>query len=451
MPNHDNFGLAVIIFKLLMIGRHPYMGIYKGSGDLGLDDLIKQHKYAYGKSAALSHMQRPPKIMPVTNLSPPIADLFERAFAVSSVGGGRPTAREWVGALNSLEATLRKCTVSPAHYYPPGLISCPWCAFEADTRHTLFEPYVSVQPVMGLMGFDPDLIWKQILTISDPGLAPQPLSPSQVHVSGISPSAAPIKELKWKRRLLFLVIFLASMALISIAYKYTIFIIPAALFLGWLGARNLAWDDMSRKIRDRRQQAFSAYGRVEDEWKKLASNDDFLRKRNEVEEAIRNIKRIPELRKQRLAELEKDKIELQRNRFLDNHEIAKAKISRIGPSKKSALLSYGIETALDVNWNDVIRVPGFGQAMTQSMVDWRKSIERRFRPQPNQPINPKDVQAMDQQLAVEKQKFEMIIKSGPGELATIRLRILSKREALRLPLENAAREAAQAAHDASFI
>src|SRR5207302_109259 len=31
-PNHDAFGLAIIIFRLLMLGRHPFAG-YRGQGD----------------------------------------------------------------------------------------------------------------------------------------------------------------------------------------------------------------------------------------------------------------------------------------------------------------------------------------------------------------------------------------------------------------------------------
>ena len=32
-PNHDNFALAVMVFRLLMLGQHPYTARYTGSGD----------------------------------------------------------------------------------------------------------------------------------------------------------------------------------------------------------------------------------------------------------------------------------------------------------------------------------------------------------------------------------------------------------------------------------
>ena len=33
-PDHDNFGLAVMVFNLLMMGRHPFAGRYGGAGDM---------------------------------------------------------------------------------------------------------------------------------------------------------------------------------------------------------------------------------------------------------------------------------------------------------------------------------------------------------------------------------------------------------------------------------
>jgi DNA-binding helix-hairpin-helix protein with protein kinase domain len=32
-PNHDNFGLAVLLFQILFMGRHPFSGRYQGSGE----------------------------------------------------------------------------------------------------------------------------------------------------------------------------------------------------------------------------------------------------------------------------------------------------------------------------------------------------------------------------------------------------------------------------------
>src|SRR5262249_49127246 len=38
--NHDNFGLAVLIFHLLFMGRHPFAGRYLGRGDMPIETAI---------------------------------------------------------------------------------------------------------------------------------------------------------------------------------------------------------------------------------------------------------------------------------------------------------------------------------------------------------------------------------------------------------------------------
>ena len=48
--NHDAFGLAIVIFQLLAMGRHPYVGAY-AKGDLPLPRAIAEHRFAYSQAA----------------------------------------------------------------------------------------------------------------------------------------------------------------------------------------------------------------------------------------------------------------------------------------------------------------------------------------------------------------------------------------------------------------
>lgn len=56
--------------------------------------------------------------------------MFQQAFTESGVATGRPTAKAWVAALDSLRQQLKKCTVSAMHVYPGHLTDCPWCALD---------------------------------------------------------------------------------------------------------------------------------------------------------------------------------------------------------------------------------------------------------------------------------------------------------------------------------
>jgi hypothetical protein len=64
--------------------------------------------------------------------------------------------------------------------------------------------------------------------------------------------------------------------------------------------------------------------------------------------------------------------------FLDTHLIRNAKIKGVGPAKEAALISFGIESAADIDLNRLMAVPGFGPVISQNLIQWRQSIERRF-------------------------------------------------------------------------
>jgi DNA-binding helix-hairpin-helix protein with protein kinase domain len=59
--NHDYFGLAVLIFYTLMMGRHPFVGCYLGPGDMPpIDRLIADYRFAYSGRHSSTLMDPPP-------------------------------------------------------------------------------------------------------------------------------------------------------------------------------------------------------------------------------------------------------------------------------------------------------------------------------------------------------------------------------------------------------
>lgn len=135
---HDNFGLAVIIFQLLFLGRHPFAGNYPGSEDKPLEDCIREHLFAYGKNAAIKNVRQPPGTLALAAVSPRVAVLFERAFLTEE----RPAPHEWVEALEDLAHNLEQCRLHPGHLYFAELVACPWCEIESQTGLMLF-PFVT--------------------------------------------------------------------------------------------------------------------------------------------------------------------------------------------------------------------------------------------------------------------------------------------------------------------
>ena len=131
--NHDLFGLAVMVFHLLMMGRHPFSGVPQVNVDIPIEKAIQDGLYAYARNP--SKLKPPPHVPPLAMLDAPTRDLFERAFGSYQ----RPTASEWRRVLDASMKGLRRCKNDPKHSYSAAN-SCPWCQLIAAARLMFFIP-----------------------------------------------------------------------------------------------------------------------------------------------------------------------------------------------------------------------------------------------------------------------------------------------------------------------
>ncbi len=131
--NHDLFGLAVMIFQLLMMGRHPFAGVPQVSTDIPIDKAIQDGLYAYTRNP--TKLKPPPQVPPITILNQDTRELFERAFRSQQ----RPTATEWRKVLDASLNGLQRCKNDPKHSYPASG-DCPWCQLIAASRLMFFIP-----------------------------------------------------------------------------------------------------------------------------------------------------------------------------------------------------------------------------------------------------------------------------------------------------------------------
>lgn len=126
-PEQDCFGLAVLIFQLLMEGTHPFAGVYLGSGEPPpIEARIAAGHFAYSRQQV---PYRPTPIAPAANLlTPQLQQLFTQCFERGHrQPQQRPDAQTWVKALEQAEAQLMTCSVNPQHRYGSHLNHCPWC------------------------------------------------------------------------------------------------------------------------------------------------------------------------------------------------------------------------------------------------------------------------------------------------------------------------------------
>lgn len=110
----DLFALAVIIFRLLNNGIHPFSGAPKDPSQpmLTIQERIAGYHYAYGLWPDKYQYPHPYSIHEYFNKE--TLELFERAF---SKGCQRPTAYEWQEHLWKLMHGLKQCKNNPNHVY----------------------------------------------------------------------------------------------------------------------------------------------------------------------------------------------------------------------------------------------------------------------------------------------------------------------------------------------
>jgi hypothetical protein len=127
LPEHDLFGLGVLIFQLLMEGTHPFAGVYTGEGEPPpIEARIMAGDFPYGARAV---PYRPaPQAPPWEVLSPALRELFTRCFVEGHASpAARPDGESWLAAIQDSENSLVSCRVNDQHRYGRHLDSCPWC------------------------------------------------------------------------------------------------------------------------------------------------------------------------------------------------------------------------------------------------------------------------------------------------------------------------------------
>ncbi len=140
-PEHDAFALAVLIFRLLMQGVHPFEGT---CGESGEQDSIPARIAAGSWPYA---WERPGPYLPSPHspswsvLPPAVQELLRCCFEDAREDLGlRPSAARWQQALEEAEKNLTTCPRNTQHRYARGLDVCPWCLLARQQGRDPFPP-----------------------------------------------------------------------------------------------------------------------------------------------------------------------------------------------------------------------------------------------------------------------------------------------------------------------
>ena len=430
-PDHDAFGLAITIFQLLMLGRHPYAGRFLGVGEMPIERAIAEHRFAFGTHAADRQMQRPPNTVGMEILPSRVAALFESAFAPPAHRRLRPSASEWVQTLDQLAVELAHCRRNPMHYYPRSGSLCPWCNFEQSTGVLLF----GVPATASTQRYENE--YQQLVGLI--AAVPRPVpnlvaAASGVVVNPAAQEAAKTPSLAWGSYLLGLLLMVGELVLLP---RGGLFILLGAVVLvfgaGACRQRRKPWIDAYRAAKSEETDAAAELERANRFPAHAAALAAATR-------ASRLWDGLPSLRAERYRQLEKNKRQEQLQQFLQTQRIESARIKGIGAGRVAMLSAYGIDTAGDIEIQRVQQVPQFGPVLADRLVAWRQEREHAFVYDPSRPLPREAV------IRLEKE-----IEDAQRRLVDDVRRALRALEAARASEPAAAATAAQRLHAAKLV
>lgn len=429
--NHDLFGLAVLVFHLLCMGRHPYAGRFLGSGEMPIEKAIAEYRYAYGPKATTLQMAPPPQTLELSVVMPQLATLFERAFSKGSANlDSRPTALDWHAALQEFRNAMTLCPRDKGHRYPQSLTTCPWCKLQKDGAPNFFISISAKAFTAGnlQLTFEVEQLWARIESVTAP-IQLNSLKSPKPHQNTVIPADLP-EQMQQS------IFFCRLIGRISIAamlggclYFVNHFLGMASAGVGivfsiwWIILQSTSGIGVER--RRRRHLFATARDRVrqleKDVWlNRKRPTEEFHRMKNSLADTKKRILGLKPQYESELNLLRSQRERVQRDTFLQSIFICDHKIDLVGPSRLSQLSSYGIETAFDLDWERIRSINGFGNSITSNLMAWKSLMEGQFRFNPNQALSQSQLQALITKYVQVKQHLTSTLEDGYSRLVAIR-------------------------------
>lgn len=410
-PSHEGFSLAVLLFHLLFMGRHPFTGVFTGLGEMTPERAIREFRFAYGRHARALQLAPPAIHLPLSTLPAELATLFEQAFAPDSPKTGRPTATAWHQGLQNLARALRTCPQEPTHRYPQHLPSCPWCEMMATRGVAFFTPPRHGSPVpqgftCGLPELEP--LWLEAQRLLSPNLAtPVPIAPAfplptalpddlQAEVDRVRQASLGMLVGGVLATVGWWVLLLGPSKVGQWVLVPACTLLAIASLLWWRGRTGSRLPALAAEQQRLLQQAEPVLASAQAEYDRFT--EELLRHVERARQLLHGLRaeygRLqPDYEEEQRRQLQHRET-LQREQFLRNALIEDHELRGIALGLKSSLVRYGIESAYDVLKEDVTKVPGFGAVRSAKLVAWAKEVEKGFQFDPSLAVSEAERRAL---------------------------------------------------------
>ncbi len=450
--NHDSFGLGVMIFQLLFMGRHPFSGTYQGADENTLENSIQNRRFAYGDGAAVRQMKQPPGTLPLTAVSPQLAKLFERAFLEIE---NRPTAREWVSALEELEQNLTQCGVNSGHYYWQNLQRCPWCRLEGQTG-VLFFPAKYTGNFDANGEFDLYTLGNLIDAIKPPELSQiLPAATQTLLVPSQTLPASPVLEESLTKYKFNLSVFLFITAVLVFAFGF-IFGFGSVFWMAFAGfwVINEIIKALLQKPLEGAQLRVDAarqkWQSFKEDWSKTSVGKTFEETRNELKEKIKEYRELPRQKEARSKEIESQNYHQSLELYLSRFLLKEAEIFGLNDERLNLLNGGGIKTAAQIDSNSLARVTNLSYAHKGILLEWRKGLEKKYVFNPSLKalkVIKENKEELENEIYLRRAQLETDLRGGLPQLQQISVQLTKKHHDLAAQSDKLAAELSQAESD----
>ncbi|PQJ12700.1 hypothetical protein CJD36_002850 [Flavipsychrobacter stenotrophus] len=437
--NTDSFSLAILIFQLLFLGRHPFAGRNKSAMDIDEETAIKLHEFAYSLTSRKKKLFPPFDSFDINNLTQPLMDAFHKAFETES----RPVPAEWIKALDGLLTEMTTCSVSRIHSYPAKMAECPWCAFRKakGIMYFLDDTYLQADALL----YDIEQFVNGF-RIDKMELKNWSGSMFDASVTANSISAEWHKE-RAKALLVAVVYVILSLVCFVVVHPLSI-LAGGALLLAWMHSGPVA-----KKVKLEKQRLLNNYEQIHGQMNKLiaAYNDSpdkelYLIGVNKLMKSVERFRALPDEGERLRREMEEliynDNLQM----YLRQFDINSHAIASIGQTRKTILLNAGIMTAADVSIN-LQKLVGIGPKTIQILLDWQRQMSLGFVYIPDTAKLAMGMQQVAADVATMKRDLERTIRQDYQSLSYHKLNVTNRALVLDRQIKDAVTQNTQAKLD----
>jgi hypothetical protein len=170
------------------------------------------------------------------------------------------------------------------------------------------------------------------------------------------------------------------------------------------------------KFQDRLRIAETTWKHTEREWNWRAGPRQFEMKLFDLYGSRNDWRGLPNIRAQMIEELKEKRRYSMMQQFLTRFPIEETREYHVAMNNHVDLPRMGIRTAADVTYDSIKGIPTIGDLIGDELLQWRCSCEAEFGPNPNDTIDPSEIERIDGKIRAKDWELVLRLKKSLPEL-----------------------------------